>query len=65
MRNKVQFGFSHFLNDQRMDEEVIARYPEHEKEIRNFVQMIRRSVTLASVLLGIILIFGYILMKSR
>lgn len=65
VQNKVQFGWNHFLNNQKMEEEILLRYPEHQMQIKRFVQLIRQSVLLASILLTIILVFGYILMKFR
>ena len=65
VRHEVQFGFSHFLNAQKMHEEVIIKYPDHKEEILSFVKLIRQSVFLASLLLAIILFFGYLLLKLR
>jgi len=48
-----------------MEKEVISRYPQHESQIREFVGLIRRSVTMASILIVLILMIGYTLMKFR
>jgi len=65
VQNRVEFGVKHFLSDEKMDAEVISRYPRHEEQIRTFVHLIRRSVTMASILIVLILMIGYILMKFR
>ena len=65
VKNRVQFTLSHFLDEKKMRSEILNRYPQHEVEILNFVRLIRRSVTMASILLAIILVFGYTLMKMR
>jgi len=65
VQNKVQFGINHFLNDEKMEAEVIAVYPTHETQIREFVALIRRSITMASILIVLILAIGYLLMKFR
>lgn len=65
VQNKVQFGTSHFFSRDKMEKEVISRYPTHEKEIREFVKMIQNSVQLASVLILIIIALGYLLLKFR
>ena len=65
VQNRIEFGVGHFLSDQRMKDEVISRYPQHEEQIRLFVRLIRRSVTMASILIVLILMIGYTLMKFR
>lgn len=65
VQNKVEFGVTHFLNEEKMEQEVISRYPQHEEQIRKFVALIRRSVTMASILIVLILSIGYLLMKFR
>lgn len=65
VQNRIEFGVSHFLDDQKMRDEVLLQYPDHEEQILKFVHLIRRSVWLASLLLALILVFGYILMKYR
>jgi len=65
VQNRVDFGVSHFLSEEKMEKEVISRYPQHESQIREFVGLIRRSVTMASILIVLILMIGYTLMKFR
>ncbi len=65
VQNKIQFNTSHFFNKEKMEKEVLTRYPEHRDEILLFVSMIHKSVQLASVLLVIIIAFGYLLLRFR
>ena len=63
VRNKVEFGWSDFLDNDKMVM-VCDKYPQHKVEITQFVKLVKRSITMASILLAIILFFGYILMRS-
>ena len=65
VQHQIDFGVSHFLSEEKMELEVISRYPQHEEQIRTFVALIRRSVTMASILIVLILAIGYVLMKFR
>lgn len=65
VQNRIEFNTSHFFNKDKMEKEVLTRYPQHREEILLFVTMIHRSVQLASVLLVIIIAFGYLLLRFR
>lgn len=65
VQNRVEFNTSHFFNKDKMEKEVLTRYPQHREEILLFVSMIHRSVQLASALLVIIIAFGYLLLRYR
>jgi len=65
VQNRVEFDFSHFFNEEKMKVEVLDRYPQHEEEILAFVGLIRRSVTMASILIVVITVFGYLLTQYR
>ena len=65
IQNRVEFNTSHFFNKDKMEKEVLTRYPQHREEILLFVSMIHRSVQLASALLVIIIAFGYLLLRYR
>jgi len=65
VQNKVQFNSSHFFNSQKMENEVLSKYPRHRDEILDFVKMIHQSVQLASVLIFIIIVFGYLLFRMK
>ena len=65
VQNRVDFTTKHFFNSEKLEKEILSKYPEHKTQILNFVTLIKKSVTLASVLIFIILSFGYLLMKFR
>ena len=48
-----------------MQVEVLDRYPQHKEQILSFVSLIRRSITMASILIVVITLFGYLLMRYR
>ena len=64
-QNNVEFNSSHVFNKEKMEKEVIAKYPEHRADIELFVRHMRYSINMATVLIGLITIFGGILMYYR
>ena len=65
VRNKVEFGAAHIFNRQKLEEEILPRYPKFRNEIESFVRHMRYSIQMASVLLALITAFGAILMYFR
>jgi hypothetical protein len=65
VQNRVQFDSSHFFNRKKLQEEIISKFPQHQKEIESFIGLIHQSVQLASVLIIIIIAFGFLLMRYR
>gem|GEM_PF-121620 len=65
VRNKVEFGAAHIFNRQKLEEEILPRYPQFRNEIESFVRHMRYSIKMASVLLGLITAFGAVLMYFR
>jgi hypothetical protein len=61
VQNKVQFDTSHIFSKKKMESEVLTRYPEHKEDILKFVHEMRFSLQVASVLIILIFIAGYIL----
>ena len=53
------------LNSQTLETQIIPANKEHEKEIRTFVKHLKNGFKMTSVLLGLVVLFGYILMKTR
>ena len=49
----------------KMEEEIYPRYPEFREEIRTFVNHMRYSIKMATVLIALITLFGAILMYYR
>ncbi|MBK6931284.1 MAG: hypothetical protein IPH12_10625 [Saprospirales bacterium] len=65
VRNKVQFGAAHIFNRQKLEEEVLPRYPQFRKEIESFIHHMRYSIQMATVLIVLITAFGAVLMYFR
>ncbi|MCI5080761.1 MAG: hypothetical protein MRY78_03665 [Saprospiraceae bacterium] len=65
VQNEVEFGAAHIFNPQKMEEEIIPRYPQFEQEIRTFVSHMKYSIQMATVLIALITLFGAILMYFR
>ncbi len=65
VQNRVEFGASHLFNRKKMEEEVYPKYPHMKSDIEVFVNHIRYSVRMATVLIALITLFGAILMYFR
>jgi len=65
VRNKVQFGAAHIFNRQKLEEEILPKYPNFRTEIESFIRHMRYSIRMASVLLLLVTLFGAILMYFR
>ncbi len=65
VQNKIQFDASHFFDKKKMENEVMAKHPEHRGEIETFVRHMRYSISMATVLIALITMFGAILMYYR
>ncbi len=65
VRNKVEFGAAHIFNRQKLEEEILPRYPQFRNEIESFVRHMKYSIKMASVLIALITAFGAILMYFR
>ena len=61
VRNEVQFDSSHILNKRKMEEEILPKYPNHKDDILKFVHEMRFSLQIASLLIVLIMIAGFIL----
>jgi len=65
IKNRVEFGAAHIFNDEKMAAEIYPRYPEQVDNIKTFVNHIRYSIKMATVLTTLITAFGAILMYYR
>lgn len=65
VQNRVEFGAAHLFNRQKMEEEILPRYPHLREEIESFVRHMRYSIRMATVLIALITLFGGILMYFR
>ena len=65
VRNRVQFGAAHIFNRQKLEEEVLPKYPQFRNEIESFIRHMRYTIQMASVLIALITAFGAVLMYFR
>ncbi len=65
VRNRVQFGAAHIFNRQKLEEEILPRYPQFREEIETFIRHMRYSIRMATVLIALITLFGAVLMWYR
>ena len=65
VQNQVEFNASHVFNKQKMAAEVYPKYPDLQPEIETFVNHMRYSIKMATVLTALITAFGAILMWYR
>lgn len=65
VRNRVQFDKSHIFSRQKLEAEILPKYPAQRKEIESFVFGIRLSMSLASVLITVVSICAAILMFMK
>ena len=65
VQNRVEFGAAHIFNDKKMAAEIYPRYPQQIDNIKTFVNHIRYSIKMATVLTTLITAFGAILMWYR
>lgn len=65
VENRVEFNAAHLFNRQKMEEEIYPQYPHMKADIEVFVNHIRYSMRMATVLIALITLFGAILMYFR
>ncbi len=65
VQNEVQFGAKHLFNKEKMQTEVIPKYPNQKENIEIFVRHLQYSIRMATVLIVLITLFGAILMYYR
>lgn len=59
--NKIEFGIGHIFNKQKMESEVLNRYPKYRADILSFCNQIRLSLLYALFLVAGITIIGLII----
>lgn len=65
VQNEVEFGAAHIFNSEKMEEEIFPKYPKQRENIETFVQHMRYSIRMATVLVTLITLFGAVLMYFR
>ncbi len=62
VQNHVEFKPVHFMDKNRLETEILPKYPDQKADILAFIQHIRFSVSLASVMIFLITAFAAVLM---
>ena len=65
VQQRVEFGIKDILNKEKIEKEVIPKYPHAAQDIRDFTNHIRYSVKMGTVLIVLITAFGAVLMWYR
>jgi len=65
VRAGVQAKARDLLSSDALETIVIPAHKESEKEIRTFVKHLKNGFRMTSVLLGLVVLFGYILMRYK
>ncbi len=65
VQNQVEFNARHVFSKNKMEEEIIPKYPTQAADIRLFASHMRYSIRMATVLSVLITLFGAILMYYR
>jgi hypothetical protein len=65
IKNRVEFGTTHFFSKKKLEEEILPKYPHMKKEITSFVNYMHYSIKMATVLIAVITLFGAVLMYYR
>lgn len=65
VQNRVEFGAAHVFNPQKMEAEIMPRYPQMRGEIETFVRHMKFSIRMATWLAVLITLFGAVLMYFR
>ncbi len=65
VKARVQFGVKDILSKQKLESEVIPKYPHMRQDILDFSNHIRYSIKMATVLIALITAFGAVLMWYR
>ena len=61
VRNEIQFESKHIFSKRKMEEEILPKYPDHKDDIVKFVNELRFSLQIASLLIVLIMVAGLIL----
>ena len=62
---RIDFSPVHFFNEKKLQAEVLPEYPDESEDIRKFIRLVRFSMIMASIILVVIIVFGYLLIYSN
>jgi hypothetical protein len=63
VQNRIQFDSSHIFNHEKMEREVLSLNPKFRNEILSFTGHIKKSITIAIILVILITVMGFILKR--
>jgi hypothetical protein len=61
VKNRIEFNASHIFNKEKMMTEILSQYPDFSNEILTFTGHIKRSLSIAVILIVLITVMGCIL----
>ncbi|MBK7220963.1 MAG: hypothetical protein IPH94_06385 [Saprospiraceae bacterium] len=61
VQNKIEFSLKHMLDGGKMRDEILQKYPQHQYHILAFTNNIRNSLFIATGLIALIAIIGYLI----
>lgn len=61
VQNRVEFSLKHMLDGGKMRDEILQKYPSHQYHILAFSNNIRNSLYIATGLIALIAIIGYLI----
>lgn len=64
VQNRVEFDSSHIFSNQKMQQEILPKYPQVRTEILAFVSHIKKSIMIAIFLVILITVMGLILKNT-
>jgi len=63
VKNDIRFTAKDILSKSKMENDILSKYPDHQKEIKNFVDLMKTSlmfsIGLIVVILALALIFNF------
>lgn len=62
VQQKVDFTAEHIFNPNKLEREVLPKYPDSAEEIKTFIHYMKFSFKMAAILIVLITAFGGILM---
>jgi hypothetical protein len=65
VKNRVEFKAEHLFNRRKLEEEILPKYPQQRTAILDFVNHMRRTIRMASLLIVLITAIGAVLMWFR
>jgi len=64
VNNRVEFGSAHIFSNEKMAREILPKYPKVANEIQDFAGHIKKSISIAVILVVLITLLGYVLRIS-